>query len=99
MQRPKAFSSHQAKEKILALLDEGKFELSFHCRRESMPKRKIKQADILNVLESGEIKREPEWSEQHQNWTYRVEGFDVEEEEELTVIAAIFENILVVTAF
>ena len=61
MERPPAFSAQEAKEKILIKLDEGKIELSFHCRYESMPKRKINETDLLNVLETGEIKREPEW--------------------------------------
>jgi len=98
MERPPALTATQAKEEILLKLDEGKFELSFHCRYESMPKRKIKQSDILNVLETGEIKRAPEWSDEHQNWKYRVEGFDIEDEE-LTAVTIILDTVLVVTAF
>lgn len=98
MERPPPFSAHEAKEKILLKLNEGKYELSLHCRYESMPKRKIKQSDILNVLETGEIKREPEWSDEHQNWKYRLEGFDVDDEE-LTVVTVILDVVLVVTAF
>jgi hypothetical protein len=98
MARPPQLSPKDAKEKILLKLNEGKFELSFHCRYESMPKRKIKQSDILNVLERGEIRREPEWSEKHQNWKYRVEGFDIENEK-LTAITVILDLVLVVTAF
>jgi hypothetical protein len=98
MARPPRLSPENAKEKILLKLNQGKLEISLHCRYESMPKRNINDADILNVLESGEIKRAPEWSEEHQNWKYRVEGFDIEEDE-MTAITVILENILVVTAF
>lgn len=98
MAHPLPLSPADAKEKILLKLNEGKFELPFHCRYESMPKRGIKTADILNALETGEIKRAPEWSSEHQNWKYRVEGFDTDEEE-LTAITVILETVLVVTAF
>ena len=98
MARPSQLSLEDAKEKILLKLNEGKFELSFHCRYESMPKRNIDETDILNVLETGEIRREPEWSEEYQNWKYRVDGLDLDDDE-LTVITVILDDILVITAF
>lgn len=97
-QRPPAFSSQKAKEKILLLLDEGKYELSLHCRYESMPKRSINELDIFSALETGEIRREPEWSDEHQNWKYRVEGFDADGDD-LTAVTVILDEILIVTAF
>ena len=98
MAQPPKLSPEDAKKKILLKLNEGKIEFSFHCLRESMPKRNINVADILNVLESGEIKRAPKWSEEHQNWKYRIEGVDTDEDG-LTAITVILDTILVVTAF
>jgi len=43
----------------------------------------------VNTLRNGQILREPEWDEEHQNWKYRVEGVDTEGDE-LTVITVIF---------
>ena len=98
MARPPRLSLEDAKEKILLKLIEGKIEFSFHCRYESMPKRNIDEADVLNVLETGAIKREPEWSDEHQNWKYRVEGLDIDEDT-LTAITVILDDVLVVTTF
>lgn len=36
--------------------------------------------------------------DEHQNWRYRVEGFDLEDDE-LTVITVILDDVLVVTVF
>lgn len=98
MARPPQLSSEDAKEKIRLKLKEGKVEFSLHCRYESMPKRNIDDTDVLNVLETGEIKRIAEWSEEHQNWKYRVEGFDLYDDN-LTVITIILDDILIVTTF
>jgi hypothetical protein len=98
MERPQPLSPKEAKKEILLKLAEGKLDLSDHCKYESMPKRNIFTPDIILALEVGEIKRKPEWDEEHQNWKYRVEGFD-EENDELIIITVILEYLIIITAF
>jgi hypothetical protein len=98
MERPQPLSPERAKEEILLKLAEGKLDLTDHCKYESMPKRKIFTQDIIIALEIGEIKRVPEWDEDYQNWKYRVEGFD-EENDELIIITVILDYLIIVTAF
>jgi hypothetical protein len=98
MERPQPLSPERAKEEILLKLAEGKLDLSDHCKYESMPKRKIFIQDIVIALEIGEIKRVPEWDDDYQNWKYRVEGFD-EENDELIIITVILDYLIIVTAF
>lgn len=62
MAQPPRLSPEDAKEKIFLKIVEGKIEFSFHCLYESMPKRNIDETDILNALETGVIRREPEWA-------------------------------------
>ncbi len=98
MERPQPLSSESAKEEILLKLAEGKLYLTDHCKYESMPKRKIFTPDIIIALEIGEIKRKPDWDVEYQNWKYRVEGFDVENDD-LIIITVILDNLIIVTAF
>ena len=54
------------------------------------------------VLQNGEIISPPEWGDKHRNWKYKVEGTDLEEEEELRAITIIIEErftIFIVTAY
>ena len=78
MTRPASLSADEAKEKIRLILAQGKVELSYHCKRDSMPKRSVTLPDIVNTLQTGEIRRVPEWDDEHDNWKYRVEGVDIE---------------------
>jgi hypothetical protein len=94
-------SPNEAKRKILLILDEGIFELSLHCRRDSMPKRNVSTQDVLNALKTGQIIKEPEWDGEYENWKYRVEGVDIEGDD-LIAITVIFDSnlsLLVVTVF
>lgn len=52
-----------------------------------MTKRNASLGDILHSLKSGVILRNPEWDVEHENWKYRVEGFD-QDGFDLTVIIA-----------
>lgn len=97
----KPLSPDEAKRKISLILDEGIFELSLHCKRDSMPKRNVSTQDVLNALKTGQIIREPEWDAGYENWKYRVEGVDTEGDD-LIAITVIFDSemsLLVVTVF
>lgn len=101
MELPQPFSNTEAKEKILLILSDGFVKPTFHCRKDSMVKRNIEIDDILEALQNGEIRHNPEWDEEHQNWKYKVCGRDVEEDE-LTVITVILEanlTLLIVTVW
>ncbi|MEW6736257.1 MAG: DUF4258 domain-containing protein [Acidobacteriota bacterium] len=101
MTRPGLLTSLEAKAKILVILDEGIVILTHHCRSESMRKRDVDMNDVRLALLNGEIRRTPEWSDEYQNWKYRVEGFDILGDE-LTCITVIIDaelTALIVTVF
>lgn len=89
MAKPDKLLPLEAKRTIFLILEQGYVEYSVHCLRDSMPKRQVTILDVVNTLRNGQILREPEWDEEHQNWKYRVEGVDTEGDE-LTVITVIF---------
>lgn len=94
-------SPEEAERLIQFILKNGKVEVSFHCKQVSMPKRGVNYVDLVNVLRSGHIVQSPEWSDEHQNWKYRVEGLDTEGDD-LTAITVVFElNLMlrVITVF
>ena len=88
--KPPALSADEAKRQILFILDEGYVEPSVHCKYESMQLRGVSMLDITHALKTGEIRRQPEWSAEHENWKYRVEGEDADRDD-LTVITVIIE--------
>ena len=91
----------EAKRLIALILDQGYVEYSAHCLRDSMPDRHVTTLDVVHVLRSGHILRDPEWDEDHQEWKYRVEGADIDGDD-LTVITVIIEpdlTLIVVTVF
>lgn len=94
-------SADEAKRKILFILEEGNVETSWHCRNESMPQRGVTMPDVLHALKTGEIRREPEWDSDNDNWKYRVEGEDTDGDD-LTTITVIIEadlTLIIVTVF
>jgi hypothetical protein len=91
MAMPPQLSPVEAKKKILDILhNEGEVIPTYHSK-ERRSLRKVSLPDVINVLETGEIKRIPEWNEVHQNWVCNVEGFDLDEEK-LIVVTAIIER-------
>jgi Domain of unknown function (DUF4258) len=92
MARPPQLSRADAKTKILEILhNEGDIIPTYHYNRERRNLRNAPLTDVINVLETGEIKRNPEWDNEYQNWVCNVEGYDVDEEE-LIVVTAIIER-------
>ncbi len=70
MPAPLKLTPDEAKRKIALFLEDGTVEPSFHCRQDSMRKRNVALLDIINTLKTGEIIRQPEWDDKHQNWQY-----------------------------
>lgn len=94
-------SKEEATKLLRLFVRDGCIEYSGHCLRDSMQKRNIDMQDVENVLMHGEILRRPDWDDQYQNWKYRVEGVDLEDDE-LTAITVIFQEertVLVLTVF
>ncbi|MCD9185442.1 MAG: DUF4258 domain-containing protein [Pyrinomonadaceae bacterium] len=92
MAQPPQLSPEDAKEKILKILhNDGDIIPTYHYNSDRRNLRNAPMTDVIEVLENGEIKRIPEWSEDHQNWVCNVEGFDIEDEK-LIVVTAIIEK-------
>jgi Domain of unknown function (DUF4258) len=91
MEHPQQLSQKEAKEKILSiLLNEGYVKPSYHYNEDRKNLRNAPLEDVLYVLETGEIKSNPDWDEKHQNWVCKVEGYDFENDK-LIVVTAIVE--------
>ena len=97
------FSPDEAKRRIRQILREGDTILSDHLLRDIASGRHgVSHQDVLFVLQSGEIISPPEWDDTQRNWKYKVEGTDLEEDEELRAITIIIEerfSIFIVTAY
>jgi protein-tyrosine-phosphatase len=91
MARPQPLSQDEAKEKILLILSEGIYDITEHCRRDSMTRRNVSDDDIIIALENGEVQDKPEWEDNHQNWKYKVVGRDTDNDK-LTLITVIIEK-------
>jgi hypothetical protein len=99
--KPEKLNPDEAKRKIALFLKEGKVVPSQHCRKESMRKRGVTIDDILSVLQTGGIIREPRWDEDNGAWRYTVEGVDLDEDELRAVTVFFDENLIlyIVTVF
>ncbi len=99
--RASRLNPEEAKRKIDLFLEQGQVVPSGHCRRVSMPKRHVTLPDIINVLQTGAVVRDPEWSEDHGDWKYVVEGTDLDEDE-LRAVTVFFDDnliLLIVTVY
>ncbi len=93
-QRDAKLSPDQAKRKIALFLKEGSIVPSPHCQKVSMPKRHVTMDDIVSVLQTGEIIREPEWDQENDCWRYVVEGVDLDDDELRAVTVFIDKNLM-----
>ena len=99
MAHPPHLPYEEAKAKILIILNDGNTVPTDHCRKE-MRDANATFDDVLNVLETGKVKKH-EWDEEHQNWKYRLVGTDIDGDE-LTAITVIVESdleLIIVTVF
>jgi hypothetical protein len=93
-QRDAKLSPEEAKRKIALFLKEGSIVPSPHCQKVSMPKRHVTMNDIVSVLQTGEIIREPQWDEENDCWRYVVEGVDLDDDELRAVTVFIDKNLM-----
>ena len=97
---PAPLSPFEAKQAIHEYLLNGYVIPTTHCRKR-MEKRDISMQDIEYVLRHGAVIEQPRWNAEHQNYVYKVEGFDLESDE-LKVLSVIIESesaVLIVTVF
>lgn len=92
MSKPPPYDSQTAIQKIRAILTgDGHFSIRPHCFIQ-MEKRTVDREDIRQVLEiNGTINGEPEWSEEHRKYKYKVDGYDTEGDK-LAVVVNIIET-------
>lgn len=98
------YSPQQALELIRKILNEGGYisPSKRHAKRDRMPERDVDMQDIeILLLETGSIKREPEWDDEHLNYKYRIEGIDDYGDELVVIIVIDDENwrIQIITVF
>lgn len=101
MSNPIPLTPAEAIQRILEILREGEVQPTWHCRQERMPQRGVVMADVLHVLQYGQIRRAAEWDEHYGDWKYRVEGEDIEGDEltAVTVIISAAMRLVIVTVF
>ena len=90
MKKATVYTETEALAHALYALEEGGIVSTPHLRHR-MSERGFDMNDLIAVFENGHIKKPPKWDEIHQNWTYRVEGHDIEGDE-LSVVFAIDKN-------
>lgn len=97
-QRPAPLSSFNAKQAIHTYLDNGDIIPTQHCHQR-MRERRVTMPDIVYVLRHGAITEQPRWNPDHHNYVYKIEGFDLEDDElkVLSVIIDIEATVLLIT--
>ena len=82
-------------DRLLEQLDTISF--TAHCRAQSH-KRRFDTSDIRRVLEQG-LPTADSWNEKHQNWTYRLAGYDYDGES-LTLVVVLEQDVIkIVTGY
>jgi len=99
--QPPKLSPAEATRKIRLILDEGTVDYSFHCLHQRMPERGVDTLDVEHLLGQGQVVREAEWSDEYNNWKYKMEGADIEGDElaAITVIVDEDFSVFVITVF
>ena len=75
----------EAQETIRGIAKVGSIIPSKHCFYDSMGKRNYSTQDLEFVLKNGEVKKEPEWDNDHSNWKYEVEGKAIEGDKAIVI--------------
>jgi len=93
------FSLSKAIKCIREIANFGDVRTTAHCRKR-MVERGFSFQDLLSILLNGEIRREPEYDPNHDQYKYRVDGntIDGDEAVAITVIVSVH-AVLVVSIF
>lgn len=88
MDRPPSLTPTEVSTAIRRLLEPGLDAISF-CRHARNRGRRLRFStrDVEHVLRTGYV-GDPIWEEEYRNWTYRVRGTDLDDEE-LTIVVAV----------
>ena len=88
MARPPSLTPTEASAEIQRLLERGLDAISFYRHARNRGRRwKFSTRDVEHVLRTGNF-GDPDWNEKFRNWTYRVRGTDLDDEE-LTIVVAV----------
>ena len=101
MGRPPSLTPTEVSAEIQRLLEPGLDAISF-CRhaRNKGRRWKFSTRDVEHVLRTGNI-GDSSWKEKFRNWTYRVRGTDLDDED-LTIVVAVdpaWKRIRIITGF
>lgn len=101
MSRPRKLSPNEAKRILLLILEEGRITFTDHCKNDSMPKRNVTSQDVEHLFEYGEVSQRVVWSDEYNDWKYKVEGTDIDGEELFAITVIIEANLMarVITVF
>ncbi len=100
-EKPPALSEDQLRSRVQQIVLHGTVIESWHSRKDRSY-RNVSMDDIQHMLRSDwNLAGKPKWSEEHRNWTYKLHGKDLDEDE-LTLIIAVKDDrvqILVITKY
>ena len=90
----KELSDKEALKIITEIVEYGFIHYSDHVK-EQMKKRGYEAQDVEYILTNGNITKK-DFSEEHQNWEYRIEGTDLDGDEGKIITAVIAINRLII---
>ncbi len=100
-QRPEALSEDNLRVRVQQIVLYGTVQESWHSKKDRSY-RNVSMDDIQHMLRSEwKLAGKPKWSDEHRNWTYKLEGEDLDDDE-LTLIIAVKDEqlqILVITKY
>lgn len=100
-ERPAALSEDELRVRVQRIVLYGTVQESWHSKHDRSY-RNISLDDIQHMLRNDwKLAGKPKWNAEHGNWTYKVVGEDLEDDE-LTLVIAVRENeveILVITKY
>ena len=75
----------EAQETIRDIAKLGSIIPSKHCFHDSMDARNYSTQDLEFILKKGEVRKDPIWDNDHDNWKYEVEGKAIEGDKALVI--------------
>lgn len=95
MSRPPELGPDEVREQIDWILRAGSIALSLHGKAR-MFERRVDMQDIIFCLRGGTPAANARWSDEHEQWSYRIEGQDIEGDALSCVVAFEFRSLLIV---